>query len=38
MANQRQLILGGARSGKSRTAEQRVADDDGRCACLGVAW
>ena len=26
MANQLQLILGGARSGKSRTAEQRVAD------------
>lgn len=26
MANQLQLILGGARSGKSRTAEQRAAD------------
>ena len=26
MANQLQLILGGARSGKSRTAEQRVAE------------
>ena len=26
MGNQLQLILGGARSGKSRTAEQRVAD------------
>ena len=26
MANQLQLILGGARSGKSRTAEQRVVD------------
>ncbi len=26
MANKLQLILGGARSGKSRTAEQRVAD------------
>lgn len=26
MVNQRQLILGGARSGKSRTAEQRVID------------